>query len=275
MNFNTYAISDIGKIREKNEDACMESCFVSSEGKEVLLMVVADGMGGHKAGDVASNEVINVFKDKIENGSFVNSEILLEDSIYQANRKILDISSTEENMKGMGTTCTAMVITDKKSFVAHVGDSRAYLIRKNYITRLTTDHTVAEQMVSNGMMSEKEAETSPKKNILMRALGINPDLKVDIPPPLKIKDGDIFLLCSDGLIEYLSEEELLEISSRDAPDSACRKMVDLANSRGGKDNITVIITKAVSGEKKRVFPEVETKNYKSWKFLPLAKCKRQ
>lgn len=266
MNFNTYSISDIGKIREKNEDACMESCFVNSEGEKVLVIVVADGMGGHKAGDVASNEVIKAFKDKIENGNFVNSEILLKESIHQANRKILDISSTEEKMKGMGTTCTAMVITDDKSFIAHVGDSRAYLIRKKIISRLTTDHTVAEQMVSNGMMSEKEAETSPKKNILMRALGINSDLKVDIPPPLKIKNEDIFLLCSDGLIEYLSEEELLKISCSDDPESACRKMVDLANGRGGKDNITVIITKAVSSEKNGFFPKLKQKITKAGNF---------
>lgn len=243
MIFKTFALSDIGKVREKNEDAYLQS-FLDKSGKEDgVIMVVADGMGGHRAGDVASNQVIEIFRQNLQNSKSESLENLLRNSILEANNSILNISDKEENMKGMGTTCTAMILSDGKSTVAHVGDSRAYLIRKNDINQLTRDHTVAEHMVSFGMMTDEEAKSSPKKNILMRALGINRELQIDIMPPFRIQNEDIFMLCSDGLVEYLGEDEIMEIANSNEPESACKKMVDIANQRGGKDNITVLISK--------------------------------
>lgn len=248
MTFKTYALSDIGKIRKKNEDAYLESSL-KDLGNNAMIMVVADGMGGHKAGDVASNQVIEVFKKNLDNGNFGSLEKLLENSIIESNKTILDIADAKEHMKGMGTTCTAMILANGKSIIAHVGDSRAYLVRKNSIRQLTQDHTVAEHMVSYGMMSEIEAKSSPKKNILMRALGTSSELQVDIIPPINIQNEDIFILCTDGLVEYLGQEEILEIATSGDPEEACKKMVSIANERGGRDNITVVISKAFKNSK--------------------------
>ena len=249
MHFQTYSLSDIGKIRQRNEDSYLEKPLKIANDEKAIAMVVADGMGGHRAGDVASKEVINVFEKNLNNNNTTHFEELLQNSILEANNSIINMSVEKEELKGMGTTCTALVLANKKAFIAHVGDSRAYLIRKKSIKQLTKDHTVAEHMVTFGMMSESEAQTSPKRNILMRAIGINDLLEVDMLEPITIYPNDIFVLCSDGLIEYVNEEEIKKIVSKNAPEAACEKMVATANLRGGKDNITVQITKVLRDEK--------------------------
>ncbi len=245
MFFQTYSLSDIGKIRKRNEDSFLERPIKTNDNDNAVAMIVADGMGGHRAGDVASSEVIKVFENNLNNNNLGSVEELLKNSILEANSSIINMSVSKEELKGMGTTCTALIIAKKKAFIAHVGDSRAYLIRKKTIKQLTKDHTVAEHMVSFGMMSNKEAKISPKRNILMRAIGINDLLEVDTLEPINIYPNDIFVLCSDGLIEYVEEDEIKKIVCENEPDSACRKMIATANLRGGKDNITVQITKVL------------------------------
>lgn len=248
MHFQTYSLSDIGKIRKRNEDSYLEKPLKIADDEKAIAMIVADGMGGHRAGDVASKEVINVFEKNLNNGTNNSLEDLLRNSILEANNSIINMSVAKKELKGMGTTCTALVLANNKAFIAHVGDSRAYLVRKNTIKQLTKDHTVAEHMVTFGMMSESEAQTSPKRNILMRAIGINDLLEVDMLEPINIYPNDIFVLCSDGLIEYVKEEEIKKIVSKNTPAAACEKMVATANLRGGKDNITVQITKVLRDE---------------------------
>lgn len=248
MHFQTYSLSDIGKIRKRNEDAFLERPLNLDNDKRAVAMIVADGMGGHKAGDVASREVIKVFEKNLKNKESVSYTELLKNSILEANKSIINMSVSQEELKGMGTTCTALILADSKAFIAHVGDSRAYLVRRKTIKQLTKDHTVAEHMVTFGMMTENEAKISPKRNILMRAIGINNLLEVDMLEPLTVYPNDVFVLCSDGLIEYLSADEIKKIVNENDPASACRKMVATANLRGGKDNITVQITKALKDE---------------------------
>lgn len=248
MYFQTYSVSDIGKVRRRNEDAFLEKFLETEKGNKAVAMVVADGMGGHKAGDVASSKVISVFEKNLDIASSHSIEQQLENSIKEANNSIINMSASKDELNGMGTTCTAMILANEKCFIAHVGDSRAYLIRKKVIKQLTKDHTVAEHMVSFGMMTEKEAKLSPKRNVLMRAIGINEELEIDIIPPININYNDIFILCSDGLIEYLEEEEIKKIATAHDPQTACNKMIETANSRGGHDNITVQISKVLKGK---------------------------
>ncbi|MGH7884774.1 MAG: Stp1/IreP family PP2C-type Ser/Thr phosphatase [Thermodesulfobacteriota bacterium] len=249
MYFQTYSLSDIGKVRRRNEDAFLEKFLKTEKGSKAVAMIVADGMGGHKAGDVASSKVISVFEQNLDIENLHSIEQQLKNSIIEANNSIINMSISKDEFKGMGTTCTAMILADEKCFIAHVGDSRAYLVRKKTIKQLTKDHTVAEHMVSFGMMTEEEAKLSPKRNVLMRAIGINEELEIDILSPIDIEYNDIFILCSDGLIEYLEEEEIKNIASEHDPETACNKMIETANSRGGHDNITVQITKVLKSKK--------------------------
>ncbi|NIP30446.1 MAG: Stp1/IreP family PP2C-type Ser/Thr phosphatase [Candidatus Dadabacteria bacterium] len=243
MNFITYSLSDIGKIRERNEDSFLEKTITSQYEKKGVLLVVADGMGGHKAGDVASKTLVSIFDNCSNQAEQTNYQSFLEDLILQANQKIIDLANSNLDYNGMGTTCTAMVIADDKSYIGHVGDSRAYLVRKNEVKQLTKDHTVAEQMHQMGMITKEQAINSPRRNMLLKAVGIHHDLEVDILEPISILNEDIFILCSDGLIEYVDEDEIMSLATLYEPQKACEIMVSTANKRGGKDNITVQITK--------------------------------
>lgn len=248
MQLQTSSLTDIGKIRENNEDSFLEF-NVDNSNEKLLLLVVADGMGGHQAGEVASKTVVNSIEEYFkENDSNLEKNALdsLKNSIEIANRNVLQASSDREELRGMGSTCTAMLIFNNKTFLAHVGDSRAYLVRGKKITQLTKDHTLAEKMLDSGIISKEEAKTSPHRNMLIKAVGISDDIEVETYDPLTTGEGDVFLLCSDGLTEYIDEEEICSILTIYEPEEACKLLVNIANKRGGKDNITVQVTKVVS-----------------------------
>ncbi len=239
--FVSYGNSDVGRVRKNNEDSYLYKTFsIKGNGTpDAFLMVVADGMGGHAAGEVASAKVIEELDSNVNEDSLGNLPDILKQIIEDANQKIFDISAENRELTGMGTTCTAMVYLNDLVHLAHVGDSRAYLIRDKEISCLSKDHTVVQELLEAGSITEEKARTSPERNILLRAVGTSEQLDVDLYSPLSTNDGDIFLLCSDGLTEYIVEQEIKDTIVAYPIDRVCDELIRIANERGGADNITV------------------------------------
>ncbi len=233
--------SDIGKIRKCNED----SIFVrnSSIGCLENLYIVADGMGGHKSGDVASSNAVKYFCEFIET-TVGEKEILdiLVDGVLYANRKVFELAKEDEAYTNMGTTFLAASVFKDKVYIVHVGDSRLYIVRNDQIRQITTDHTYVMEMVRSGIISKEEAKTHPDRNIITRALGIDCDLSVD-GIFNKIFDNDIIVMCSDGLYEMIDDDDILNIINDELLnlEEKAEKMIKCANSSGGKDNISVVL----------------------------------
>jgi len=225
--------TDKGLVRKENEDAfCIE--------EDLGLLAVADGMGGHASGEVASKMAIEILKESLgKEGQPLPGR--LSSGVRLANRTIYDAAQSQSQLNGMGTTLTALQLEGNRLSIAHVGDSRAYLIRGGVIEQITDDHTIISEQVARGMMTKEEAARSDMRNILSRALGIASEVDVDVEE-LTVSEGDQFVVCSDGLSELISEDEILsEVQSTKRPDLACNELVNLANQRGGEDNVTVIV----------------------------------
>lgn len=234
--------TDVGKIRDINQDS-----FYYSEMKELPLFIVADGMGGQNAGEVASSLAVeairnffldnkeNLLKRKIEIPKFIN------DSLYLANERILNEARQNSSLDGMGTTLTMAYILDNQVYIGHIGDSRAYLFRGTQLVQITQDHSLVAELVRNGSISEEEAINHPQKNIITRALGTDRDIKIDIFSR-EVKKNDIILLCTDGLTNMVSNEMIRDILlSCDDLQKASNTLIDTANDLGGYDNTTVML----------------------------------
>ena len=228
----------VGRIRKVNQDAFDR--FDDHERGEILL-VVADGMGGHRGGEVASKMAIGTLGKLCREGDADASTRLMH-AIERANFEIHKLASKDRTLKGMGTTLVALLLCETgPSFVAHVGDSRLYRRRAEEFAALTEDHSVVALLLRNGSISEKEAWDHPKRNQIMRALGVRADIDIDIAP-IEIQSGDAFLLCSDGLHGMLPEAELkLLAGAAPDPHTVVAWMIDAANQAGGMDNITAMI----------------------------------
>ncbi|MCX7612111.1 MAG: Stp1/IreP family PP2C-type Ser/Thr phosphatase [Ignavibacterium sp.] len=238
-------LSDVGRKRTANEDY-----YGSFTGNYGNLIVVCDGMGGHKGGATASRIAVESIKQHFEQLSDnFDPKAELKTALEKANNNIIQKASESEELKEMGSTAVVLLIREDNAYYAHVGDSRIYLIRENKIYQLTKDHSLVQQLVDSGIIDEEAAKSHPQKNVISRSLGADGKNQPDIAEPLTIFKGDIFILCTDGLSGYLSNEELLEIASKNEPQTACAKMVELANDRGGKDNITVQIVKVIKGKR--------------------------
>jgi PPM family protein phosphatase len=221
------AASDIGQVREGNEDSYLVIA---------PLYAVADGMGGHRGGEVASNLALATVQQLFEQGSGD-----LAEQVEQANRTVFERSQQDRSVSGMGTTLTAALIDGDRVHLAHVGDSRAYLLRGGDLSLLTEDHTLVHKMVLQGEISEEEAETHPHRSILTRALGVDATVQVD-ESDVQVVDGDRLLLCSDGLTGMVPDEQIFEILRRNAdPQAAVDELVKEANEAGGIDNITAVV----------------------------------
>ncbi len=219
--------SDIGKVREGNEDSFLV---------EHPLYAVADGMGGHRGGEVASHLAL----ETVERG-FREGTGSIADQIRAANRAVFERSAVDRSVTGMGTTLTAALITPQGLQIAHVGDSRAYLLRGGALRQLTEDHTLINRMVRAGEITPDEAEVHPHRNVLLRALGTEADVDVD-EQDIGLLDGDRVILCSDGLTNMITEEQILAIATAAAtPQEAADRLVRAANRAGGIDNITVVV----------------------------------
>lgn len=237
--------SDVGRVRANNEDSFY---FPPKDSKLPELFIVADGMGGHQAGEVASkiatNEVAEYINSHLsENISCEEIKETIKNAVSIANEKILHLSLQKDEFFGMGTTLTAALFYGNYVYIGHVGDSRAYLIRENDIKQLTRDHSLVWQLVESGRITMEEARVHPMKNIITKALGTEKDLEPDILK-IALKDNDIILLCSDGLTNMLENDEIKDIVlSAKEPEKAVQKLIDYANFKGGEDNITVGIIK--------------------------------
>ncbi|MGH2905516.1 MAG: Stp1/IreP family PP2C-type Ser/Thr phosphatase [Solirubrobacterales bacterium] len=231
--------SDVGRVRKANEDAY----FVRSP-----LFVVADGMGGAQAGEVASQIASDAFSGELDES--IAPEPRMANVVRRANEEIHVKSLSDPNMQGMGTTLTAALLGDGELTIAHVGDSRAYRLREGELTRLTRDHSLVGEMVRRGAITEEEAEHHPQRSILTRALGPEPEVEVDTLSH-SVKDGDVFMLCSDGLTGMVSEADIAEVlGSGKAMRECAEELIRRANGNGGVDNITVVAFKvAGSGTK--------------------------
>lgn len=223
-----------GKVRPTNEDS-----FLVPEGDHIAL--VADGMGGHRAGEVASSMAASIIRACAHKAA--GREISVKTAVAwvrQANRAIYRAANEDLSRSGMGTTLTFLYFMQGHAMLAHVGDSRCYLVRKGEIYQLTKDHSLVAELVRKGEITEEEARYHPYRNIITRALGTDDTVAVDAQD-IDTEDGDLFLLCSDGMSNYARDEEMRAILLDNAPEQACEKLVELALERGGRDNITVIV----------------------------------
>ncbi len=253
MKIQFAAKSDTGKVRTNNED----SFFADPE---TGLYIVADGMGGHNSGEVASKmacEIISKnFKAALEKSKLPDKTMLifgtrdprlsekennLLSAVRLANRVIYEASVKYSKDQGMGTTVVAALISDAAYTISWVGDSRIYLIRHGQIQQLSTDHSLVQEQVSKGLISSEQAETSEFKNVLTRALGTAEDVVADVAET-PVFEGDCLLLCSDGLTRMLPDQVILDtVKKNDDPENICAELIDLANKAGGKDNITALV----------------------------------
>ena len=240
-----YAKSDIGKAREMNQDAY----YISEPSSPIKLYLLADGLGGYKGGEIASNLAIKCAKSYIENNfkdvakdrdSLIQ---LVASSMEYANMVVYEKSKEDKELEGMGTTLEVCLIYNNKAYIGHVGDSRIYRIRKDFIRKLTQDHSYVQKLVKDGTITKEEAENHPKKNMLMKALGCNAFVEPDVSVKGFLRD-DILLISSDGLTNMVKQEDIFEIAKGNI-EKAPIKLVDLANENGGLDNITVVVIKNI------------------------------
>ncbi len=235
------AATDSGKIRHMNQDYY----YCSENNSGVHLYIIADGMGGHNAGEVASKTSVNVVKDYvIENYSkerYKNDRKgLVKEAFLKGNQEVFGLSEGCDELRGMGTTLTMALIEGYMLYTGHIGDSRIYLYRKGNMERLTEDHSLVEELVKNGSISPEEAYNHPQRNIITRALGTQNNVVIDLDCR-KLEEGDMLLMCTDGLTTMLNDKEIeLMCRETDQPQLLCNKLVSEANIRGGRDNITVI-----------------------------------
>ncbi len=242
--FSVSAISDRGKVRERNEDYFG---LFEPESEELLvgrgvLVIVADGMGGHFSGEEASRLAVQVMGDSYFEKTDTPAVKMLDRVFRRANAEVFEKIGGGRNGLA-GTTCTAVAIFPDHFHIAHAGDSRAYLIRDGKIDLLTEDHSVVGEMYRKGMLDAEEARTHPRRNVITRALGLRGDVKPDLYESIPFEMNDAILICSDGLFSMLSDEDIEAAVSANDPGSACRILVDMANEAGGSDNITMVIAR--------------------------------
>lgn len=234
----SYSVTDVGQKRQVNQDYV----YASEEpvGNLPNLFVVADGMGGHNAGDFASSFAVQTLVRTILEDENQNPIKIIRHAVEEANGKVLEESKLHAEMSGMGTTMVLVTIIDDYAYVANVGDSRLYLI-EDQILQITKDHSLVQEMVRRGLITKEEAREHPDKNIITRVLGIGPEIEVDFFD-IHLKENSVLLLCSDGLSNMVSDEDIWRIvsTSREMKEAGMR-LVSLANENGGKDNIAVVL----------------------------------
>lgn len=238
----SFSVTDVGLKRTVNQDYVFSS--EQEIGKLPNLFIVADGMGGHNAGDYASKYCVQSVMDYITNSKDVTAISILDNAIKYANKMLRQKSALDEALEGMGTTMVAATIFDKRMIVANIGDSRLYVLN-NQIKQITKDHSLVEIMVESGEINAKDARFHPNKNVVTRAIGGIDDNACADFFEVDLNEGDIVLLCSDGLSNMLGDDEILELvqSSSDDLEETGRNLIKQANDHGGKDNIAIILMK--------------------------------
>ncbi len=241
----TFSMIDVGRKREVNQDYI----FVSNEplGNLPNLLIVADGMGGHRAGDFASRYAVETLKEDLASSTEDGPEAMIRKAIQSANQKLIEAARQDARLEGMGTTLVVATVIEHTLYFANVGDSRLYLLHDT-IKQLSKDHSFVQEMVRLGGIDAEEAKHHPDKNIITRAVGAREKVEVDFFE-YRLKKGDIILMCTDGLSNMVEDEEMLAIvkSSRDIVE-AVERLVERANDNGGNDNIGVILAEPFAGE---------------------------
>lgn len=241
----TFAVTDVGMVRQVNQDYVYTTD--NPIGPLANLFVVADGMGGHQAGDYASKYTVETLIKELENSNIEDVEKALVSAIKVANREIIKKANQDSELKGMGTTVVVATIVNQMMYFANVGDSRLYLINQG-ITQLTKDHSLVEEMVRLGGIKPEEAKNHPDKNIITRAIGAKDNVEVDFYEH-RLKKGDIILMCTDGLSNMVEDDELFHIiqGGRDIVESAV-SLVEAAKENGGTDNIGIVLIEPFTDE---------------------------
>ncbi|HEU4894504.1 MAG TPA: PP2C family serine/threonine-protein phosphatase [Acidimicrobiia bacterium] len=233
MRYHWATATHQGMVRDTNEDSVFPKA--SGESADEVLLIVADGMGGHVAGEVASRIAIN---------AAASTDVDPTDRVAAGNRAIREEVARDPGLDGMGTTMTLLQIEQGVATIAHIGDSRAYLLREGELSQLTEDHTVAAEYVSQGQLSPEEAATHPQRHMLLRTLGLTRFVNVD-EVTLELRAGDRILLCSDGLTEMVRDDAIASTLLDGTPDEVVWELVEMANNAGGVDNITVVVVEAL------------------------------
>ncbi|MCI9538774.1 MAG: Stp1/IreP family PP2C-type Ser/Thr phosphatase [Eubacterium sp.] len=235
----TFSLTDKGRTRNTNQDYVF--CEENAVGSFPNLFIVADGMGGHNAGDTASRMCVEEVVSQIEQSTKVTPIGTFEQAVAAANEKVFQASLSDKALNGMGTTIVATVVFGDTAYIVNVGDSRLY-VYKDTFRQVTIDHSLVEEMVQSGKLHKEDMRTHPNKNIITRALGTNSDVKADCFE-IEVDEGDVLLLCSDGLSNMLEDEKIERIirSNREDMSEAGRQLVQEANEAGGKDNISVVL----------------------------------
>jgi len=258
--------TDAGCVRETNEDngRHITPFAPETQNHRGTLTIVADGMGGHSSGEIASEMAVELVSRFYYEDELNSSSDALRYAVEQASRRIYETSITDEKYFGMGTTIVALVLLNDTAFAAHVGDSRLYRLRRREMECLTIDHSQVMEMVKRGIISMAEAHNHDDKNIILRAVGTQPTVEVEVSEPFYIEAGDEFLLCSDGLCDMVDDAEMREVWLGENDIHAVgEQLIDLAKARGGHDNITVGIVRvaalneAGTSRKPRVTREIE------------------
>lgn len=244
----TFSMTDVGIRRESNQDYMYTS--ETAVGNLPNLFLLADGMGGHAAGDYASRFTVEKVVELVGKSTFTEPVAILKQAISEANALLLAEADKDVSRQGMGTTLVTATIIDDRMYVSNVGDSRLYLVSDDKMIQVTRDHSLVEEMVRLGEMDKEDAKVHPDKNIITRAVGVLPEVSADFFE-VELEPGDMILMCSDGLTNMVRDEEIRQIilGQRDIVEKA-EKLVETANKNGGRDNITVVLIEPFSDEVK-------------------------
>lgn len=238
----TAAATDVGRRRSGNEDSYASWAAEGDTAPHAAdhLLVVCDGMGGSNAGEVASRMAADTVVREFAAAPPDDTNGALSHAVQVANEEIWEHSRSRQDLQGMGTTCTAVAVKGDQVLVAHVGDSRASLVRAHRARQLTTDHSLVAQLVARNQLSPEEARSDPRRNVVTRSVGVGPEIEVDVVPMGEpLKGGDTLVICSDGLHGQMSDDEIAGFAMEESLPEACSNLIELANARGGPDNITV------------------------------------
>jgi serine/threonine protein phosphatase PrpC len=265
LTLDSSALTDLGLVRENNEDSCFvheTNLLLGSRTVSLGIYIVADGMGGHQAGEVASKMAVQIISaailDRCKTANYLKSpSLLIKEAFNKANAEIYNRACANPLLSAMGTTVTLGLRLDDKLYMGHVGDSRCYLIRGKKIKQLTEDHSVVAHLLKAGMITPEEAKTHPDREKILRCLGPSARIAIDIHNNVNKKNklflqaNDTLVFCTDGLTEHVCDNEILEyVEKKDYANSICRDLIRLANSRGGVDNISLIVIRIKSSKRK-------------------------
>jgi len=241
--------TEVGRVRRENQDSAGLTPDPPSgvEGPRGVLFVVADGMGGHRAGRRASELAVSTILESYASAPPMEIPDLLRTAMGEANTRVFEEGSRVPAYNAMGTTCSVLVVRDSSAWLGHIGDSKIFLVTPAGIRQLTTDHSRVWELFVRGVITREQARVHPERNLLTRALGTRPELEADISGPIPLPGGSLLVMCTDGLTNHVEDEEIRRLVETSPPQEAAEALVALANERGGTDNITVQIVEVAAG----------------------------